>query len=113
MSNLTDRDSYRTPCTDVPEMFDDIDRQREAQALCKGCWLLTECAQRPVPKDFTGTWGGKTYGRKSAQCATPAGYARHLRHKEVPCDPCTKAHTASRRALKEAARARRRREDIA
>ena len=27
-------------------------------------------------------------------CGTPAAYARHLRHYEVPCEACTAANTA-------------------
>lgn len=32
--------------------------------------------------------------RQLKPCGTPAAYARHLRHHELPCDACTAANTA-------------------
>lgn len=32
--------------------------------------------------------------RELAPCGTNAAYQRHLYNKQVPCDPCTAAHTA-------------------
>ena len=48
--------------------------------------------------------------RQLRPCGTQAAYQRHLRHREVPCDDCTRANTeassgkraAMRAALREA-----------
>lgn len=35
--------------------------------------------------------------RQPAECGTNAGYFRHYRAKEKPCEPCRKAHSADAR----------------
>ena len=38
-------------------------------------------------------------------CGTPAGYSRHYRRHEDPCEPCRQARIVDRRAYREAAAA--------
>ena len=51
-------------------------------------------AKKPKPKTMR--------PRELAPCGTNAAYARHLIHKETPCDPCRKAGTEHREKRKRA-----------
>jgi len=91
----------------------------EAQAICRGCPVLEECAEQALDRrEPWGVWGGLTEGerrnilrqrgrgtgrkkaapapaktpREPAKCGTDAGYRKHVREKTEKCGPCRRAH---------------------
>lgn len=105
----------------VPERYDHT-AIRDAKKICATCPVQTECRNYGLELhrhiDLDGIFGGLTkierlrLLRKEAlprrrqspmrdirfqpenvkPCGTTAAYARHLRHKETPCEPCRQAH---------------------
>lgn len=89
----------------------------EAKAVCATCPVRQQCLAAHLHEP-EGVWGGTTpgqrrrirvelgatqarAGRPPAACGTDAGYQRHRRDGEQPCDECREAHTraeAGRRA---------------
>lgn len=91
-----------------------------AKRVCAGCEVRDECLAYALDNDERfGVWGwlserqrrkirAETKGpRVPAPCGTAAGYSRHRRHGEPPCEECRAAERAKRRALSAAHRARR------
>lgn len=68
-----------------------------AKLVCAGCPVISEC--REAGKGLDGIWGGldahergvRRSHRLPASCGTPAGYKRHWRRREDPCDECLRA----------------------
>lgn len=108
------------PCADQWYLFDSgrRDDHQRAKAICATCPILTECRQTKPPPAFQGTWAGIGYGihaepsHKTRPHAhgTVAGYRKHARLNELPCDDCWAAHSEYQKAR---GREQRRKEKVA
>lgn len=100
--------------TDSSDAFGTADEQALFIGIyCRHCPVKQECFE--FGKDWEGVYGGTTARQRRAfrkklelkPCGTDAGYHRHRRHEEKPCEPCAAAHTAKTteraRAKREAA----------
>lgn len=87
-------------------------QRMEAKAICAGCPVLEACLGYALANPFAtegAMWGGLTPSERRKHRdrrrgggkwqihllqphGTEAGYARHMRAKERPCDSCRKAH---------------------
>lgn len=68
----------------------------------------TRCARCGIDVSPSPTWGRRcrdcdSFVRTDHSHGTPAGYARHARAQEQPCDPCREAMNAHRRAKRKVA----------
>lgn len=80
---------------------------RQAQQICELCAVRTLCLEYALANDERfGVWGGKTEkararmrNKRAGQTPDPealwhgseAGYKRHQRAGDTPCEPCRKA----------------------
>lgn len=86
--------------------------QRRAQAtaaaiaICNTCPVKAKCLDAALANEETdGIWGGVDFEsgtRSPARCGTEAGYYRHRRDDNKPCDECTTAHRVATRARRAA-----------
>lgn len=103
-------------CREVdPEMFfpekGRTDIAKEGKRICAGCEVQAECLAHVVANPAAGTWGGLSEGERrnrglsidpvrvelEDRHGTEAGYQRHLRAQEQPCDRCQIAVSYLRR----------------
>lgn len=74
-----------------------------AVQVCRRCPVQATCLQWAIDNNETyGVWGGMSYrsriqlqqDRTSGETwhGTNAGYRRHLRYGQEPCDPCREAY---------------------
>ena len=92
-----------------------------AKAVCGSCPVQADClvevltmrqdwSQHGIwagtsPKDRRGMRTKNSGPRQPARCGTAAGYNRHRRADEQPCQACREAHNRSQQAAKAARRA--------
>lgn len=87
-----------------------------AKAICATCPVADECLQWAIDTGCrVGIFGGKTprerqglkYGSyRPVKCGTTAGFARHYRLGEQPCQACAEARRAYQRGAQAAYRGR-------
>jgi len=79
-----------------PDIFASARRVSEAQAICAGCPVTTECAELGATTRL-GTWAGVWRDEPPGpsmtadylrEHGTPNAFDRHLRDGEKPCDRC-------------------------
>lgn len=84
-----------------------------ARAVCAGCPVKDECYGEAILEPWTaGIWAGTTNSQRRrapqqprrrapvARCGTDAGYSRHRRMNENPCQECKEAHAMAFRLRK-------------
>lgn len=79
-----------------------------ARGVCLGCPVMIQCGIWALEQRVShGVWGGLSEGERRTilanrnrrrytaadpeSCGTRAGHARHLRHREAPCQACRQA----------------------
>lgn len=111
----------KPPCADNPALFESeqLTDHYEAKKICEGCGIREWCEEqlRVAMADHQhkcgprGTWAGhyvSVHGidvmpkRQRAECGTPSGYKRHLRHGEETCAACRQAVLDYRAGIKAA-----------
>ena len=84
-----------------------IQQSAEALAICSGCPVIEACAQYRIDTGSIGVWGNALIPTREAhrphavrvrkvRCGTRAGYERHLKRNEPPCQPCRNAEVAAK-----------------
>lgn len=109
------RTDYTVTRTDDPWHSDSAEDRRKAMSICADCPVRSECLDDALSrKTQYGIRGGmtaddrkallqRTRGTKPLQpCGTQAAYTRHVRRREPIDDACRAAHTAHRKALRDA-----------
>lgn len=116
---------HQAACTEVDsELFfpigsspDAIVQGRDAKRICNGCPVRPQCLEWALnQRGLEGIFGGTDESQRRnerrrrreesdpgavreayAWCGTPAGYKRHRRRGETPCDDCRGAQTEANR----------------
>lgn len=91
------------------------DRWIEAAQLCELCPAFDPCDQLAESQETPlGVWAGRLprlpgerKGVTPARCGTRAGWKKHKRNDEEPCDPCIEANRKYSKERKAEKRARR------
>ena len=92
----------------------DIEGVRTAKEICARCTVTAECLEwaYSVFEIDNGIWGGlsgyerrlnaptRGFRRSVGVCGTYAGYKRHLRREETPCNECREANRIYNREVK-------------
>lgn len=112
------RTEYTVTATDDPWHSDRAEAKHHALSICATCPVRRECLDDALSEKFQyGIRGGmtaddrkallqKTRGTKPLQpCGTQSAYTRHVRRREPIDDACRAAHTAHRKALRDAQKA--------
>jgi hypothetical protein len=95
-----------TPCFGKSALFDSAQRADhiKAKAICATCPIIDACRKLDVSPEFVGTWAGIGYRiypeRQSGPLVhgTVAGYRKHIRRGDLPCDDCYLAHSEYQKA---------------
>jgi WhiB family redox-sensing transcriptional regulator len=54
--------------TELPELFDDPEREAEAKRVCEACPVLTDCLSEALERrEPTSIWGGMTPAERSTR----------------------------------------------
>jgi hypothetical protein len=105
------------PCVGRPWLWDSTDwwDHQAAAAECHKCPAIDACrnllaevqgeispAMRAAGGGCSGTWAGELVGKSEPTtgpaCGSDAGYYRHRRQDETPCEDCWEAHSVAESA---------------
>ena len=92
----------RANCKSLPVHYFFMEGQEKVlpivRKFCQACEVRAECLQFAIDTKSEGIWAGtttnkrmKSWAKVETLCGTYSGYNRHMRLKEVACEPCREA----------------------